>query len=103
MRANISAEYERVTARMDAREREFEKTWLAAQQARAKSEQLALERERQREALAGQRVHIIRGYSPVYGSPYPYSAAPYPYGHHRQWQVAQQHTVRGPQLAIRIR
>jgi tRNA(Ile)-lysidine synthase TilS/MesJ len=63
MRADIRAEYEKVTARMDARERELDQALQAAQQAKLKAEQLALERERQREALPGERVRSVFGHS----------------------------------------
>jgi hypothetical protein len=79
MRADIRAEYEKVTARMDAREREFEQAWQAAQAAKLKAEQLALERERQREALPGERVRSIYGKNRFT-----------PYYHQRQVQLDQQ-------------
>ena len=63
MQADIRAEYEKVTARMDARERAAEQAWQVAQQAKLKAEQLAQERERQREALPGERIRVIYGHS----------------------------------------
>jgi multidrug efflux pump subunit AcrA (membrane-fusion protein) len=61
MSAERRAAYEQVTARMAAREREFEQAWQTAQAAKLKAEQLAQARERQREALPGERVRSVYG------------------------------------------